>query len=405
MRIRSLFAALADTGVAAASTFLVGITAAISMQADILGAHQLIWSVTLLLSLIPFQRWGSMILRQRSLALFSKSAFLLACRRMLVLALCLSALLVLPAVYLTSVLDMNWSVVLKLGLGGMLVTVALPFRDSLRGYVHVSDRRLLAVAASCAQLVVTILGIIGVVTRLVSASWLLAIYGMGLLAACCLVFWGLSRLEWAPHSDDAEAAPLGLVMGSMMPQLGGLFSSWLVGSVRSLSVLGYLAAASQIGQGLYMFVNALNMLFLSDSTRAGAKRDRGLAIATRRRFAVLVGVAGLALLPILVVPHFVPAFARWMPNAYVIPFLGVGVLLAIYVERLCLPLVNELTGAGRFGSLARVQVIGSLVSITACLSVWLLGAFAVPFGMALGGLVKYMLLARSLRDNYATPSE
>jgi O-antigen/teichoic acid export membrane protein len=405
-----VLAGVIDAGVSSAATFAVGLVATHFLDPDELGAYALAFSVFVLSGFIPAQlvftpteiaavdypRGHQLPLLRASL---SRGALV-----SLVAAVATSAwVLIAPP-------DMPRDALPPLAITCAAATFVSPIQDHLRRMLHIAEASWRSVVVAVVQMVFAIAGIVALSLADVPATWVP--FGVLVIANVASLSVGLLltvRDLLAPGSDIPitrarllrSGQPLLLV--GLLPSATAFAVSWLVSALAGAATLGYVEAARIVSQPVSVLQVGLGSVLGPRVTRAASSRDEATATRVKRQFERLILIAGVGWALAVAAPAPWNLLTRFLPTAYVVPGLVAASIAAFTIMSLSQGRRYELFGAARERLVARAELEGNVVRIVVALFVGVIGAFAVPLGIAALGVVRWVRPTRWLAAYYAEP--
>lgn len=404
-RVATVTHALVDTIASSATTFGVGLVAAILLPVEKLGLHQVFFVFSLLLSAVHFRRNGTTLVRLGSLRCLSHRQLIAGQRKMALSGALWSILIALPAGYFLGVPRVPLGDLLPFVAGSAAVSVALPLRDMQRTLGHVTGNRGTSAIVSILQFGATAMALV-VIATFGGEEYLLLSFGLTCLVSA---IYGTYRLRFRLSSEEVFSAQtrttLRFSIVNALPQINALWGNLVLTTLYGVTVVGQAAASGQIGQGLFLFITALNYATIGDSTRAGGSGNLVLALKARRCY--IRGSVGVffVIIGLLLVPNTHMFLNRLLPNAFSVDGLVFAYLGGVLLERISQCFVNELTGAERFESLTRIEVLVAIVGVLVPFSALGVGVFAIPLALACTGICRIVFLRKDLEKVYSVSLE
>ena len=397
----NVLAGLVDAAVSSLATFVVGVYAVRTLEPVVLGGYSLVYQLVFLAAIVPaafvFGPVESEVVDdpaparmahvRRSLRLGSGPALGAGLLVALWPRVAPGELPVGPAVALATT--------------GAAVAVLSPIQDHVRRMLHSAGRSRQAAVASLVQLLVVAIGLLAAAGMSLPAAAL----PFGILAAANLVSLAVAiapHLRHAPPSRPLRLTAVArrggwLVAGSLLGPAAGFVAASIVAAMAGAEALGHAEAARIIAQPVWVLAVGLSAAL---SPRLMSARRRGNvpgAVRLRRRFLAAVLAVGAVIMlwfGIAWIGNPLPGLLR---PAYVVPGLVVLSVLAQTLTAAAFPYRSELLGLNHERKLLRLEVAASAARIIPSAAAGLVGALAVPMGLACAGAVRVIGSALALR--------
>ncbi len=396
-----LVAGVIDAGVSSAATFVVGLAATYFLHPDALGAYALAFSVFVLSAFIPAQ----LVFVPTEIAAVEYPAGLQL--PLLRSSLPRGAAVSLVAALATSVWvliapsDIPRDSLVPLMVTCAAATFVSPIQDHLRRMLHIAEASWRSVLVAVVQMGVAVVAVVAMSVARVPAPWIP--FGALVLAnvssgAIALLLSARDML--APASDIPitrarllrSGRPL-LVVG-LVPSIAAFAVSWLVSSLAGAATLGFVEAARIVSQPVAVLQVGLGSVLGPRVTRAATAHDRETSNRVKRQFERLILAAGAGWLLFVAAPLPWNPLPHLLSTAYAVPGLVAVSVIAFTIMSLPQGQRYELFGAGRERLVARAEIEGNVIRMAIAAGVGLLGAFAVPLGLAALGGVRWIRSAR-----------
>jgi len=407
---RRLPAGIFDAGFASLATFAVGLSAVNLLGASDLGVYAVFFTAFMLGTVLPrnliftpaevravaFPVDTRLALLPRSLMLGTGPA--IAGTGAILIATAATA----P--YATG------DVLLALAVTSAVTTVLSPLQDHVRKMLHIATRSWLAATISIVQFVsvVTAIGVMLILN--VGDAWI----PFGALAIANAVSLVFSRL--IVHLAGSSAAPERLQFRSLASQ-----GKWLVVQASATSIagfsvaaiipwlagpdaLGYAESARVVAQPVLVLAAGLTAVLAPRSMKAGMDRDERTARKTSTIYLWIIAIAGVGYIAIAGWDWSLNPMSYIVPSAYVVPGLVALTVVANMVTSGVFLQVNELLGAQKETSLARIAWSVSPILLLGGLTAGVTGAYARAIGSVSQNSVRYGLQDYVLRVVYRTES-
>lgn len=401
-------AGVIDAGVSSAATFVVGLEATHSLDPDALGAYALAFSVFVLSGFIPAQ----LVFAPTEIAAvdYPRGHQLPLLRRSLMRGALVSlvAAIATSAWVLIAPPSMPADVLGPLAITCAAATFVSPIQDHLRRMLHIAEGSWRSVVVATVQMVVAIVGVLALNRTDVSAAWIP--FGVLVVANVASLSVGLlltARELMEPGSDIPisrarllrSGQPLLLV--GLLPSATAFGVSWLVSVLAGAATLGYVEAARIVSQPVSVLQVGLGSVLGPRVTRAASARDPATAAGVKHQFERLILIAGIGWAIAVAAPAPWNLLTRFLPTAYVVPGLVAASIAAFTIMSFPQGRRYELFGAGRERLVARAELEGNILRIAIAATVGVIGAFAVPLGIAALGCVRWIRPTRWLAEYYA----
>jgi O-antigen/teichoic acid export membrane protein len=401
-------AGVIDAGVSSAATFVVGLVATHSLDPDALGVYALAFSVFVLSGFIPAQ----LVFAPTEIAAvdYPRGHRLPLLRTSLVrgAAVSLVAAIATSTWVLIAPPDMPRAALPPLAITCAAATFVSPIQDHLRRMLHIAEASWRSVVVAVVQMGFAIAGVFALSFAGVPATWVP--FGVLVIANVASLTVGLlltMRDLLEPGSDIPitrarllrSGQPLLLV--GLLPSATAFGVSWLVSALAGAATLGYVEAARIVSQPVSVLQVGLGSVLGPRVTRAASSRDRATANRVKRQFERLILIAGLGWAVVVAAPAPWNLLTRFLPTAYVVPGLVAASIAAFTIMSLPQGRRYELFGAARERLVARAELEGNVVRIAIAAFVGVIGAFAVPLGIAALGVVRWIRPTRWLAAYYA----
>ena len=406
-----VLAGLCDTALSSLATFVAGLFAARVLNPGELGSYALVFSAFVVASMIPAQ---AVFVPAEVAALEVSRRERLASLRQTVrlgVPVALLAALGMLAWILVAPRNASSSVLTAFTVTAALTTFVSPIQDHMRRMLHLADASWYAAGVSLIHLAVVVSALSVWSAAGVPAEWVpfgaLAVANALSLSAGALMAMRSGRPA-APvthHLRDLLRAGRWLLAVGLLPTGAAFAAAVVVSRLAGVDALGHAEAARILTQPLFVLSTGLSA-FLGPRSMEAA-RGRGLhdAREVSRGFVWLMILTGLPYLLLTGVPWAWSPLPNAVPTAYAIKGLVAATALATIFNGLVFPYRSELLGAGRSRTLAFVEVAGNALRLGAAGLAGLVGAFAVPGGLACLGLVRAVGYGSALRHHYQGRAE
>lgn len=406
-----VLAGLCDTGLSSLATLVAGLFAARVLDPGELGNYALVFSAFVVASMIPAQ---AVFVPAEVAALdVSRRERLASIRRTVRLGLpvALLAALGMMAWIIVAPRNTSSSVLTAFTVTAALTTFVSPIQDHMRRMLHLADASWYAAGVSLIHLAV-VLSALGVWSAAgVPAEWvpfgaLAAANALSLSAGALMVM--RSGGPAAPvkyHLRDLLRAGRWLLAIGLLPTGAAFVAAVVVSRLAGVDALGHAEAARILTQPLFVLSTGLSAFLGPRSMEAGRGRLLHDAREVSRGFVWLMLMTGIPYLLLTGVPWAWSPLPVVVPTAYAIKGLVAATALATILNGLVFPYRFELLGAGRARTLAFVEVAGNALRLGAGGLAGMVGAFAIPGGLACLGLVRAVGYGSALRHHYPGRAE
>jgi O-antigen/teichoic acid export membrane protein len=274
-----------------------------------------------------------------------------------------------------------------------------------RQILHYSDRSGRAVFASSLRLGVTAASLI-----------ILSQSGLPLVAVplAALAAGNAAAALWVAILRPSEEAPRlaarmiyrrgkYLVASSAAPLAAGFITANLVIAFGGAALLGFAEAARVVAQPVFVGATGLSMVTNPRVMAAAVAGDRRGVSQARRLYLSLLGAGGLGYAAFLALPGLGSAIEALLPTAFEITGLVLVSVLAQVALGMTRPYAAEAMAVEREPAIMVSELPGAGVMIAFGAAVPVIGAFAVPAGLAGAGLSRTAILAFMLRNRSQGP--
>ncbi len=404
-----IVAGVLDAGVSSAATFVVGLEATRSLSADALGAYALAFSVFTLSGFIP----AELVFSPTEIAAvdYPRGHQLPLLRVSLVRGAFVSGLaaIVTSAWVLIAPASLPSEVLPPLAITCALATFVSPIQDHLRRMLHIAESSWRSVVVATTQMVFAIGGVAAMHVAEVPPPWI----PFGVLVVANVASLSLGLLLILPRllAEGSDVPILrsrllrtgrSLLVVGVAPSATAFVVSWLVTALVGPATLGYVEAARIVSQPVAVLQTGLGAVLGPRVTRAASVRDRIRATGVKRQFERMILLAGVAWAILVAAPAPWNPLPRFLPTAYVVGGLVFASIAAFTIMSLPQGRRYELYGAGRERLVARAEIEGNVLRLAAVPLVLLVGTFAVPIGLALLGIVRWVRPTRWIADYYGS---
>ncbi len=408
---RRLPAGIVDAGFASLATFAAGLSAVNLLDISDLGVYAVFFTAFLLGTVLP----RNLIFTPTEVlaVAFPVDTRLTFVPRSLALGLgpaVVGAGAALIAVAVTTPYATG-DVLIALALTSAVTTILSPLQDHVRAMLHLATRSWLAATVSIVQFVSVVVAI-GVMLALdIPAAWI----PFGALAIANTISLAVSRL--IVHLADRSAAPerlrfralaskgKWLVIQASASVVAGFSVAAIIPWLAGPEALGHAESARVVAQPILVLAAGLTAVLGPRSMRAGMERDGQMARRMSRVYFWIIGLAGIGYIAVFGWDWALNPMSFAVPSAYVVPGLVALTVVANMVTAGVFLQVNELLGAQKETTLARIAWSVSPILLLGGLTAGVTGAYARAIGIIgqTGG--RYLMQDYTLRGVYGTESQ
>jgi O-antigen/teichoic acid export membrane protein len=297
-------------------------------------------------------------------------------------------------------------VIVALAVTTGITTVLSPLQDHVRKMLHIATLSWRAASVSIIQFF-TVVAAIGVMFILeVEKAWI----PFGALAAANAVSLTVSRLlvRQAAPSSEPDLPTLRtlvfrgrwLVVQSAAPSVMGFAVAAIIPALAGPEALGFAESARVVAQPILVLAAGLTAVLAPRSMKAGMDRDVRSAHRTSKIYLAIIGVGGLGYLAVAGWDWFLNPMSFIVPSAYVMPGLVALTVIANILTAGVYLQGNELLGARREKTYARIAWSTSPILLLGGLTAGTTGAYARALGRAGESIASYIMQDAALRGVY-----
>jgi O-antigen/teichoic acid export membrane protein len=401
-----LIAGLLDSATASLATFVVGVFAARTLEASVLGAYALAYGAIFLVGMIPTNLIFTpieveVVKRPRD----QRLGYLLHGLRVGFPLALLCALGVAAWVFFAPS-NLDPAAIRALTITSIAVAFASPLQDHVRRMLHTGGASGRAALVSSVQLVVAVGALVLGHLAEIPTAWLpfgaLAAANMASLTVGALTAVGTSTsetFEGLRFPDLVRSGSWLVGSGSLAP-LSGFIASAMVANLASAEALGHAEAARIVAQPVWVLAVGLSAVLGPRSIEAAQKRDHRAARHVSRIFSIALALLGFASVLWFGFAWVGNPFYQLVPVAYAVSGLVVFTILAELPRAWAFPFRSEVLGGGRERDLLAVEGGGALFKLAAGGGAPFVGAFAIPLGLLGMGFVRLVSCAAIARSIY-----
>ena len=284
-----------------------------------------------------------------------------------------------------------------------------PVYSHLRNLLHLSHRSWLAARVAAAQLALVVVLLVLFLAIEVPPEWIP--FAVLALSQAGAVAFGVVTLGWelvAGQPVNRTVRTLvhsgrWLMTSGLVPAAAALIAATLVSRLAGVEDLGHAQAAAVAARPVLVLGAGLRAVLGVRSMEAGRSADRRAANRYWRLYAMAIGVGAAAYAVLAGVDWALNPVAALLPRAYAVDGLVLAVLGANVLASMPKPVRAEFIGGGREKRVALFDSIGAAAIVAVAGLASLLGAFAIPGGVAVGATVALSVYTLSRRRQFASP--
>lgn len=402
---RMVSAGLIDSGLASLATFGVGLYAARMLEAEVLGVYALFFSAFVMASAvaaklfyIPAEAWVVSAYESGREVLFKQML------KVLPLTLVVSPLITGLAFLLVPEIATP-EVIVGIAATTALCGIISPLQDHCRRTLHIASMSSAAALVSGVQLAgailaMTILHGLGVGTEWIPFGALAIANVFSLATAYALSgFWRTVSHARLRVGHLLEAGRW-LASASVISRGADLAGAAIIGALGGASALGFAEAARVVAQPVVVLGTGLSAVMSPKAMEAGARGDRAGANLVGRRFLWAIKLTTVAYLAVVTFNWIGNPFALLVPAAYDVPGLVAVTVIAGALAAASFVWASELVAVGRSSWILPTDTAAAGARLAAAVTAGVIGAFAAPLGVGLGGATRLLGYGRSRQRNY-----
>ncbi len=399
-------AGVLDAGISSLSGFVIGFSAALLLNPEMLGVYAVFFASYGLAMVIPAElalapaEIASVRLEERGRA----SILIPSLTTGGMIAIVASLLTLLSIPFTASIATSGQ--LLWLSIATAIAAVFGPLEDHVRRVLHLSGRSWAALIASSAMLVSSIVAVV-VLSLIFSDRSAVPLTALAISNAASLITGVvLARPRKDPLASSIAKPRALLSDGRSLVFSGGLPSgaafviSGLVTSLAGAAYLGYAEAARVVAQPVFVLGIGLLRVLGPHSMKAGQDGLPEVGKHVRRTFLLILWAGSIAY----------AAFAGWawplnpfwhlVPEAYHVAGLVLIVVLGNAIIGSGLSDRSELLGAGKERKVAMTEVGATIVALVIAVTAGYTKAFARPLGRLLSGTYRASSYRRQVGSLY-----
>jgi O-antigen/teichoic acid export membrane protein len=282
-----------------------------------------------------------------------------------------------------------------------------PLQDHVRKMLHIATRSWLAATISIVQFVVAVTAILILMQIDIGIPWI----PFGALSIANLVSltvgWALTRGIRQPSTEKRSLRfrPLArrgrwLVLQAAAPSIAGFLAAAIITRLASPEALGFAGAARVVAQPILVFASGLTAVMGPRTIEAAMHRDRATARHTSKVYLSAIGLAGIGYLAVAGWSWTLNPMTRLVPAAYEISGLVALTVVANIATAAIFLQINELLGARREFTLAKLSWAISPIVILGAATAGVTDAFARAIGRLGESSTRFVLQLAVIRPQY-----
>ncbi len=404
LKVAKTLPGLIDAGASSLATFIIGVAAIRLMPPSAVGAYALIFSAWVFISKLPL----------RLVLVPAEARLVKASNRERIAAFRHNARLSLPLLGL--VMAIMWSVgllipeevpndtAMSLLSTAVAVAVLVPLQEHGRQLLHLARRHWQAAAVSVLRLLTTSLAmLIGLVTNVPTALLPFGALALGDLAVVVAVTAISFRVgEYSPPYSVRQLVPSGrwLLLGGSFAPAAGFIVSVAVAHLAGATALGVAEAARVAAQPILVLALGFMAVLRPSSMEEAIRGRRREATDLTNRFLKVLGGSCLVYGLVTFLPESTNPLALLLPTAFSVTGLVQLSVLAAFFNGAILLYKSELIATDRVRPLSYAEGAGASSQVVLSLSAPYLREWTVPASFLVGGLVRWLFVAKFRRDIY-----
>ncbi len=286
-----------------------------------------------------------------------------------------------------------------------------PVQDHVRRMLHIATRSWLAATVSIVQFTVATAAILVMMRLDTEIAWIpFGALSLANLASLGVGFVLTRRLQHhSAHEGSLRLVPLikrgrWLLLQAAAPSLAGFLAATIITRLASPEALGFAGAARVVAQPVLVFATGLTAVLGPRSIEAAMNRDRATASHTSRIYLTAIGLAGVAYLAIAGWSWILNPMTRLVPAAYEVSGLVALAVVANIATAAIFLQINELLGAKRETTLAKLSWAMSPILILGGATAGTTDAFARAIGRLGEAVARFFVQVRVIRPQYESPT-
>lgn len=299
------------------------------------------------------------------------------------------------------------SVIIPLTITTAIAAILSPLQDHLRKMLHIGSRSWLAAWVSVVQLATAVVAILTMMAADVADPWI-PFGSLAIANTVSLSFGWLVTMRLHGHVPAESEIRLGdlarrgrwLVFQAAAPALAGFLAATIITRLASAEALGYAEAARVVSQPILVFATGLSVVLAPRTMEAAMKRDLTTARHASRVFLRAVAVAGAGYLAIAGWSWQLNPMSRIVPSAYEISGLVALTILANIANATVFLQINELLGAKREITLAKLSLFLSPIVLIGAATAGFTEAFARAIGRLGQSTTRFVVQRIVIRPQY-----
>lgn len=283
-----------------------------------------------------------------------------------------------------------------------LVTVLSPLQDHLRRLLHIADRSWTSVQMAVVQ---TLGVVIGAILAL-RIDVVLVPFGALLLANAMSITWGVASMLRSTRGQSPIAISSiaqrdlakWLFAGGMTTSGLSYFTSAVIGSLLGLGALGHIEAARVVARPIQVVSAGLVAVVGPRLMEAASHHARDVIASWRRRYSIMLASVAAPYLLLTATDASLNFMSGLVPNAYLVPGLVLGMVVAYWTQALNLPMESEMLGLKATRHLAWVALVAGSVEVVGSFSAELMMEFTAPVWIVVAALIRRAMYRRRLEQ-------
>lgn len=288
-----------------------------------------------------------------------------------------------------------------------IAAILSPLQDHVRKMLHIGMRSWLSAGISIVQFVTAVAAILLLRQADVALPWI----PFGSLAIANLVSlslgWALTR---GSHRRSTSAKQLffadlarrgrWLLLQAAAPSLAGFVAASVITRLASAEALGFAEAARVVAQPILVFATGLTAVLAPRTVEAAMRHDERTARRMSNIYLGAIAIAGSAYLLVAGWSWALNPMTRIVPAAYEFSGLVALTIVAnlwtagIYLQ------INELLGAKRETTLARLSWTVSPIVLLGAATAGFTDAFARPLGRVIEAVTRFGVQRAVISNHY-----
>lgn len=300
------------------------------------------------------------------------------------------------------------SEVLAIAVTTALVSTISPLQDHLRRIAYQADRPFAATRISAVQCLWAVTALVALAVFGVPAAWIpfgaLLIANLASITAGAIEFFRDASRERVVPPSRRQTLDMGrwLIGASVVDRLGMVASLSLVAVLSGSAAVGEFEATRIVAQPVTVLAIGLGTAVRPKLMRAARRGDQAGAQRHRRRIVLLVGAVFVAYGAVVLLPDPVNPMARLFPLAFESNGLVELMLFGTFLMNVARLIGEQMTGANQVRELTPIGIAATALSLAVVVGLApVIGAYAIPIGLAIRAVWSYALGVRVLERGIA----